>query len=308
MPLTRDQALAAAGLLALAMDAAAAAAVPPGGTIAQGAAAQAASAKASGPAGSGHGPPKKVATPKGAVKFHTGIGSLIIPHGHPSTGKLHYTAGAPGHEIHSTSEAKWIANQWKDKDKAKEHAEKSVAEGTHHWVQSGEHSYAVHNGLETHVPKDTDVHDEAALKHAPKVIVKPGEHPEHVALHPGHPPGEPMPHGEASQHLLETGYKKLAPEPSKKAVTFGGKHAAWVPHDWQVHKDTGVPEDKAGVKYAKDPAGHWHTISKSGHIQGMARQPGHHGEVHQVRQARAGGAPRRPGAGACRPQPGCPWP
>ena len=264
MSLTRDQALAAAGLLALAMDAAAAAAVPPGGTIAQGAAAQAASAKAGGPAGSGHGAPKKVATPKGAVKFHAGIGSLIIPHGHP-----HFVKGEPSHEVKGNiSEAKWIASQWKGTtheqahEKAKAAAEKAVAEGTHHWVQSGEHSYAVHNGLETHVPKDTDVHDAAALKHAPKVIVKPGEHPEHLALHPDHP-SEPEPHGEHAQHLLETGYKKLAPEPSKKAVTFDGKHAAWVPHDWQVHKDGRRAEAKC-VKYAKDPAGHWHTISKGG--------------------------------------------
>ena len=177
------------------MDAASAAAVPPGGTIAQGAVAQAASAKAAGPAGSGHGAPKKVATAPGAAHYHEAIGALIIPHGHP-----HFVKGEPSHEVKGNiSEAKWIANQWKGTthEEAKEKAEKAVAEGTHHWVQAGEHSYAVHNGLETHIPKDTDIHDEAAVKHAPKVIVKPGEHPEHLALHPDHP-SEPEPHGEAA--------------------------------------------------------------------------------------------------------------
>ena len=233
MSLTREQALAAAGVLVLAMDAAAAA-VPPGGTIAQGAAAAAGGLAH----GKGAGGPKKVATAPGSAFYHKPIGALIIAHPHvPGSGE-HFVKGQPSHMIHSTSEAKWDANQWKKeggkpedkpqgesdaaqdaaqvaKDKtgeaqyAKEHAAglaekaqdaaQAVAEGTHHWVQSGEHSYAVHNGLEMHVPKDTDLHDAAAVKHAPKVIVKHGPHPEHVMLHPDTGLGHPGPHGRACE-------------------------------------------------------------------------------------------------------------
>jgi hypothetical protein len=267
--LTREQALAAAWL-ALAFEAPL---PPPGGTIAQGAAAAQAGAAA---LHKGSAAPKKVATAPGSAKYHAPIGALIIPHGHPS-GKLHYAAGAPGHMIHDVSEAKWIANQWKDKGHAKAEAEKAVAAGTHHWVQSGEHTFAVHNGLETHIPKDIDVHDEAAVKNAPKVIVKHGPHPEHVMLKP-EGPGEPQPHDAGAQHLVKTGYKKLPEQPAKKAVTFAGKHAAWVPHDWQVYKSKEAAESgdesKLGGKFAKDPAGKWHFIDKSGGIdKGPQGQP-----------------------------------
>ena len=252
MPLTRAQALAAAGVLVLAYDAA----VPAGETIAQGAAA--AAAAAGGPKGA----PKHVATAKGAQHFHAGIGGLIIPHG------MHYVHGQPGHVIHGTSEANWIANQWKDKDKASDAAEKAVAAGTHHWVQAGEHSYAVHNGLEVHIPKDTDVHDEAAVKKAPKVIVKHGDHPEHVMLYGHGTAGEIQPHDAGSQHLLETAYKKLPEQQSKKSVTFEGKHAAWVPHDWQVYKSNTAVKDESHLsgKFAKDALGNWHFIHKNGDI------------------------------------------
>lgn len=245
MPLTRAQALAAAGVLVLAYDTA----VPAGETIAQGAA-----AAAGGPKGA----PKHVATAKGAQHFHAGIGGLIIPHG------MHYAAGQPGHVIGNVSEAKWIANQWKDKDKASEAAEHAVAAGTHHWVQAGEHSYAVHNGLEVHIPKDTDVHDAAAVKNAPKVVVKHGDHPEHVMLKP-EGAGEVQDSTAGSKHLLAQGYKKLPPQQPKKAVTFEGKQAAWVPHDWQVYKSTS-PESQIVTKFAKDPEGNWHAIHKGGQV------------------------------------------
>jgi hypothetical protein len=259
--------LAASGLVALADagggDAGPGAGAPgaglPGQTISE------AAAGAAGPAGAGktvkggHAP-KKIASALGEEKFHGNIGDFIIPHG-----KEHWVAGQPGHMVHSITPELWKANQWKPGD-----AKQAVEQGTHHYVQAGNHTYAVHNGLEVHVPKDVDTGDEAQVKNAPKIVVKKGPNPEHVVLHPGDDdmPGKPVPTSAMAIGNLAAHYKKL-PEPEpKKAVTIGGKHAAWVPHHWQVHKSSTAPEDKLTGKFAKDPdTGDWHYVGKTGKVE-----------------------------------------
>lgn len=258
-------------------DAAAAAALP-GATIAQQAAAGAA-AGAHQVAG-GHGAPKKVATALGAEKYKAPIGSLIIPH-------EHFIKGQPSHWSHGISAAKWVANQWKSRPDADDAAHKAVEAGTHHWVQSGEHEFAVHKGLDVHVPKHTDLDNPAAVKNAHKMVVKPGEQSEHMLLSPHNAPSEPEAHTAKHEKNLASHWKILhkgvepeapaeephasqvkAPEPEapkpQKAVSFGGKHAAWVPHDWQVHKWAGV--NTGVIKWAKDPDGNWHMIEKGGKV------------------------------------------
>jgi hypothetical protein len=254
--------LAAAGLVALA-DAGAGDAGPgagapgvglPGETISE---AAAGAGKAAGVTAKGSHAPKKIASAMGEAKFHGNIGDLIIPHS-----QEHWVAGQPGHMVHSISSALWSANQWKPGD-----AKQAVEQGTHHYVQTGDHTYAVHNGLEVHVPKDVDTSDEAQVKHAPKIVVKKGPNPEHVVLHPDTGAGFPVSTSEKAIGNLDQHYKKL-PEPEpKKAVTIGGKHAAWVPHHWEVHKSAKTPEDKLTGKFAKDENGDWHYIGKTGKVE-----------------------------------------
>lgn len=262
---------AAAGLVALADagggDAGPGAGAPgvglPGETISEAAAGAAAGKPGEAKTALGGHAPKKIASALGEAKFHGNIGDLIIPHG-----KTHWVEGKPGHFVHSISAELWKANQW-----GKDSAKHAVEQGTHHYVQSGQHSYAVHNGLDVHVPKDVDTSDEAQVKAAPKIVVKKGPNPEHVVLHPDTGPGKPVPTSDQAIGNLAAHYKKLPlPEP-KKAVTIGGKHAAWVPHHWQVHKSATTPEDKLTGKFAKDPGtGDWHYIGKTGKVEQL--QPG----------------------------------
>lgn len=210
--------------------------------------------------GAGHSPPKKVATPKGAAHYHVPLGALIIPH-------VHYVHGQPSHWIHNVSQAKWVANQWKDHPD-KDDAAKAVESGTHKWVQAGQSTAAVHKDVDVHVPKGTDIHDEGAVKNAPKVLVK--HHPEepekseHVVFSPHDGLGKVVPHSEGAKNLVDKDWKKLPEEKPKKAVHIHGKHAAWVPHDWQVHKKANTPEDQIHGKFAKDPEGNWHFIGPNG--------------------------------------------
>lgn len=241
--------------VALASAGAGAVAALPGATIAQQAAAAGKTAGVT-----EKGPPKKVATAKGEAKFKVPIGSLIIPH-------LHYVHGQPSHWIPNVSEEKWIANYWKDNDNSSKEAEKAVAQGTHHWVDVGSKHLAVHNGLDVHVPKTTDISDDAAVKKATKVFVKHGTEPEHMTVHPaGAVSGASAStttaeHSDAAADALAKNWQKLPSQPSKKSVTVKGKHAAWVPSDWKVYKGKGVPEEKISGKFAVDTGGHGHLIT-----------------------------------------------
>ncbi len=203
----------------------------PGQTIAQGA------AGAPVGAGAGKGGSRKVATAAGVKKYGVPLGSLIVPH--PGHGKGRFVKGAPGHMVFGNiSEASWLANQWHGKPK--DFASRSVQKGTHHWVQAGKHAFAVHKGLDVHVPKHIDMNDPAAVKNAPKIVVKHGEGgspDEHVMLHPDKPngAGDMIKHGDQAQKNLESGWKKMPPGVPKKSVTINGQHVAHVPHDWQVY-------------------------------------------------------------------------
>lgn len=219
----------------------------PGQTIAQGA------AHAPGGKGAGH----HVVTAKGAAHYHVPLGGLIIAH-------PHWIAGAPGHMAKGwISQEKWIANQWKKH--APNLASEAVEHGTHHWVQSGEHKFAVHQGVEVHVPKHVDIHDEAAVANAPKALVHHGDKLQYTMLDPKSGPGaihtgEPG-HEDVLKASLKEHYKPLYDQPSQKSVEFDGKTAAWVPHDWAVYKGAMV-----GVKWAKDPQDQWHMVTKSGKV------------------------------------------
>jgi 8-oxo-dGTP pyrophosphatase MutT (NUDIX family) len=290
--LTKQQALTL-GLLYLAGNPAAAAL--PGATIAQQAAAtteaaQDAAQKAAGLQGQ-HGPPKKVASALGEAFYKAPIGSLIIPHPQhaPSEahgGTAHYVKGAPSHFIYDTSEAKWVANQWKDPDKADKDAHQAVEAGTHKWVQSGNHEFAVHKDLDVHVPNSTDVHNPAAVKAAPKVIVKKdqdGKPAEHVLFHSDHPAdSSALPTAKTAQEILAQHWKKLDEAPPQKSVSFNGKHAAWVPADWKVYKAVNADDKNLHGKWAKDPQGAWHLVLHSGEV---VKEPA---EQHQDAWLKAG--------------------
>lgn len=258
MPLTQQVKLRIlAGLVKLA-------AVEPlpgaGATIAQQAAAHAGAGAAH--AGGGHGAPKKVATARGAAHYHVPLGSLIIPH-------EHFIAGEPSHWGHDISQAKWVANEWKKKPEADEAAHKAVEAGTHRWVQAGGKEFAVHKGVEVHVPKATDTGDQAKTASAPKLFVHHGANPERLTV-THFKVGEPAPLGGTDKDQISSAWKVLhqADDGSTgtKSVSFGGKHAAWVPSDWQVYKAANTAEPDVVAKWAKDPQGGWHLIDKAGKV------------------------------------------
>lgn len=209
-------------------------------------------------AGHGTGVPEKVATAKGEAHFHQPIGALIIPH-------LQYAKGEPEHAIPNVSEQKWIAGQWGSKEAAAEAAKDAVAKGTHHWVHVGSKVYAVRNGLGVHVPKNTDAGDEAAVKNAPKVVVKHGPEPEHVTLHP-QGGFQPFPHKATEAGEVAQNWKKLPDQEAKKSVTINGQHAAWVPSHWKVYKAAGHGDTEENLigKWALDDEHKWHFIGKGG--------------------------------------------
>lgn len=264
---TKELSVAILKLAGAAESAAAAAAALPGATIAQ-------KAAASAHAGGGHG--RKVASAQGAAHYKLPIGSLIIPHEHVPHGGgpgEHFIAGAPGHFSHYISEAKWLANQWKGRKHADEAAHAAVESGTHRWVHVGNHQFAVHKGLEVHVPKATDLHDPVAVNNAPKLFVKKGGgSPEYTTVHPKTGPStSALPYGKQEQEQQEQHWKALHKAdlnaPSQKSVSFEGKHAAWVPHDWKVYKSPSTDESKLAGKFAKDPEGKWHLIGKQGYVK-----------------------------------------
>ena len=230
---------------------------PGGGAIPGTIAGQAAAAKAaaSGPPGTKH-----IRTPEGMRKFKGGIGNLIIPHGR------HFVKGAPGHWVHGwISQEKWIANQWKKHPHNPGLAHHAIQAGSHKLVQAGEHALAVHKSVEVHVPKTTDVDNPVAVKNATKVLVSPHAG-EHAVFHPQTGLGKPEPLGEEHKKVLAQSYKPLPHGGvTKKSVGFEGKHAAWVPHDWQVYKGN-KPDAHLQGKWAKDPQGNWHLIHKNGNI------------------------------------------
>lgn len=253
----------------------------PGATISQqaGAAAHPAGAGAPGapPAGAGSGGAgHKVATSQGAAHYHLPIGSLIIPH--PNVpgkgGGTRFVKGADpggGHMVRGyISQAKWIANEWKKHPHVMAAAaHQAVEAGTHHWVKAGEHQFAVHKGVEIHVPNHTDLGDPAKVAAAPKLFIHHGENgSERLAAHPSNL-GEPHPHTPNDAAALSQGWKQLHhAETPQKSVAFAGKHAAWVPSDWQVHKNTVEPdESKHKVKFAKAPDGTWHYIYQNGTVK-----------------------------------------
>jgi 8-oxo-dGTP pyrophosphatase MutT (NUDIX family) len=259
--LTLDELLAPFIKLAGAGDAAAAAAALPGATIAQQAAAGAHAGT-----GSAHAAPRKVATALGAAHFKAPIGSLIIPH-------EHFIKGQPSHWSPDISQAKWVANQWKDRKGADEAAHKGVEAGTHRWVGVGKHEFAVHKALEVHVPKDTDVHDEAAVKNATKVFVRRDEHGKNVEhMTVGHYQNGKMYTAAAAASpgndaVMDQSWKKLDfPDKPHKSVSFAGKHAAWVPHDWDVYKTAGKKDSDVAVKWVRSPQGEWKFIDKAGEL------------------------------------------
>jgi 8-oxo-dGTP pyrophosphatase MutT (NUDIX family) len=267
VPLSTQQALALAAVVKLAgaADAAAAAALP-GATISQQAAAANAAA---GVHGGGHGGPRHVRTALGSAHYKQPLGALIIPHehvahpGHPGEhhgGGEHFIAGEPGHFSHYISQAKWLANQWKGRKHADDAAHSAVESGTHRWVHVGDHEFAVHKGLEVHVPKSTDAHDPVAVKNAPKIFVKHGgDNPEHAVIHPDYT--NVLQHGKAAHDLIGSQWKPLPhhEEKAQKSVSFEGKHAAWVPHDWKIHKWANA--GPSSTKWAKDTEGAWHFAS-----------------------------------------------
>lgn len=226
---------------------------PGGGAIPGTIAGQAAAA--SGPPGTKH-----IRTPEGMRKFKGGIGNLIIPHGR------HFVKGAPGHWVHGyISQAKWIANQWKKHPHNPQLAHQAIQAGSHKLVQAGENALAVHKSVEVHVPKHVDVNDPVAVKNATKILVSPHTG-EHAVLTADKGLSPPHPTGEVNKGNLATNFKPLPNGgTTKKSVGFEGKHAAWVPHDWQVYKAK-KPDSQIQAKWAQDPQGNWHLINKNGTI------------------------------------------
>lgn len=241
MPLTRDQLLLAAGsVLAVAL------AFDEPGTISSMEHGGGAHGAEHGVEAIGHGAEHiehgkliqlHVKTPQGERFYHLPIGSLIIKH--------------PGHlpEGHG---------------------------GHSKLVSAGEHHFLVPKDAEVHVPKDTDLSDEKAVKDAAKHIVLHSSLGEERHAHISekgslYSPALPKPsiHDLEETHAqLKEHWKKLPDQEGKKSVAFGGKHAAWVPHDWKVYKAP-VSESELGAKWAQDPQGKWHSIYMSGKITSL---------------------------------------
>jgi hypothetical protein len=141
-------------------------------------------------------------------------------------------------------------------------------------VQAGEHSYLVPKTAGVMVPKDTDLGDESAVKHAAKHIVLHSAEGEKRHVHISekgtvtdlgkiHPANQT-----AFQHDLDEHWKPLHGE-AHKPVQFEGKTAAHVPADWNIYKSTGKPDSQLVGKWAHDPkTGKWYLINKaSGEIK-----------------------------------------
>lgn len=228
----------------------------PGHTIAE-------AAKAATPGGGGgawaHGFGKNahVRTAGGAKHFHAPIGSLIIAHPHDWS---QFAEHGGGHGQHASQQAEHGAAL-----QGHSPASAAVAAGTHKYVQVGDKHFAVQKHADVYVPKDTDIHNPGHVQHATKVIV--GQHPEtgepvHSIVGKSTSKPHVYPHTEESHKGLAENWKKLPEGGHQKPVAVGGKHAGWIPHDWEVYKVAGKfpPGTGEGMKWAKDPEGNWHVL------------------------------------------------
>lgn len=174
-----------------------------------------------------------VKTPGGVHFYHLPIGSLIIKH----EGQLHGDE-AKGRKL----------------------------------VSQGEHTFAVPKDATVHVPKDTDLTNEHEIHHADKHIVLHGPAGEqrHVNITSQGEPHEIV-NADKKQHVkdaLAQNFKPLPEHGTKQPVMFEGKPAAWVPSDWKLHQAADAKPGDLQAKWAKDPQGQWHMISKTGEITG----------------------------------------
>jgi hypothetical protein len=137
-------------------------------------------------------------------------------------------------------------------------------------IQAGEHKFAVPKTAKVMVPKDTDLSDEHAVAHAPKHVIlhSPAGEERHAHISPKFGPQD------VQSGTYKGNWKEL-PGPDKKPVHFGGKPAAWVPHDWKIYKSSGYAKNETGLsgKFAKDPDGKWHLIAKDGQLKEVSGNP-----------------------------------
>lgn len=141
-------------------------------------------------------------------------------------------------------------------------------------VQAGQHTLAVPHDAKVMVPKDTDLTSANEIKNAAKHIVLHSAHGEerhaHISSATGNVYGDTGALSkQETQHVhdeLHSNWKELPH--GKQPVSFGGKVAAWAPHEWSIYKakNAGENESKLSGKWGKDAEGHWHQINKSGAI------------------------------------------
>lgn len=245
----------------------------PGKTIAE-------AAKAATPGGGpgnwahGFGHNAHVKTPGGEKLFHEPIGALIIKHGPHLWVNQH---GGASEEAEHGGAAEKAAQ-------AAEHgtahvpeghvtAQQAVDNGTHKYVQAQGHTWAVHKDATVHVPADTDLHDEAKVAAAPKVVTG-THHGTHSFANLGDAKWAGKVHDAAGiESHMGADWKALPPQPAKKPVSVKGSHAGWIPAHWSVYKNPAKPDDQLAGKFAHDPdTGDWYLIGSSAPQKLSAKQ------------------------------------
>lgn len=142
-------------------------------------------------------------------------------------------------------------------------------------VQAGEHTFLAPKNADVMVPKDTDLGDESAVKHAAKHIVLHSAEGEKRHVHISEKGtvtdlGKPHPANEKAFHEdLHALWKPLHTTGAHKPVQFEGKTAAHIPSDWNVYKSAGKADSELVGKWAHDPkTDKWYLINKaSGEIK-----------------------------------------